>query len=151
VQPPEKISSTKRTTKTDVWHVGLLALQMYTGEGGEGKISRSSIPNIPSSISKSLRLFIRTCLQVDPLKRPNVSSLRLMDFFQVDPTKETNDMLKNVCDELDVSMRRLEREIVSPLRTNKLTTIASRLSYPHSTSNFRKKKKQATCDRLLLK
>ncbi|KAL3656153.1 hypothetical protein V7S43_019029 [Phytophthora oleae] len=67
----------------------------------------SKLPSLPDSASKKLKNFVHACTQRDPRKRPSTSELMEMGFFQIDQAKETNEVLRTVCTDLDATMRRL--------------------------------------------
>ncbi|KAG2833427.1 hypothetical protein PC129_g3742 [Phytophthora cactorum] len=130
--------------KTDVWCVGMLTLQMANGlvkypleqAFDQPKVRNSSRHtrlqptrspmkkqefesiggSLPDSASKNLKSFVRACTQRDPRKRSSVKELLEMGFFQIDQTKETNEVLRTVCTDLDATMRRLKSSSPTPLR-----------------------------------
>ncbi|RLN80114.1 hypothetical protein BBJ28_00020660 [Nothophytophthora sp. Chile5] len=65
------------------------------------------LPSLPASASKGLKTLVRACLQRDPRERPSVEELMAMGFFRIDQAKETDEVLRTVCTDLDASMRRL--------------------------------------------
>lgn len=136
-QPPEVDASASWHLKSDVWCVGVLALQMTNGwcsALGEAQHSsaprsprspsptkRATIPGIdttkatgvrrppglPASASKELKALVRACLQKTPSKRSTVSELLRCPYFHVSQADATREELRTVCTDLDASMRRL--------------------------------------------
>ncbi|KAK1946223.1 Mitogen-activated protein kinase kinase kinase ANP1 [Phytophthora citrophthora] len=78
--------------------------------------SGSRLPSLPDSASKNLKNFVRACTQRDPRKRPSTEELMEMGFFQIDQAKETNEVLRTVCTDLDATMRRLTSASPKPIR-----------------------------------
>ncbi|ETP03162.1 STE/STE11 protein kinase, variant 1 [Phytophthora nicotianae CJ01A1] len=130
--------------KTDVWCVGILTLQMANGlvnyppqqlfdqpkcrnpsRSARFQPSRSPVTrqemelpgdSLPDLASRNLKNFVRACTQRDPRKRPSAKELLEMGFFQIDQTKETNEVLRTVCTDLDATMRKLRSSSPTPLR-----------------------------------
>lgn len=83
---PEVICQQDYGTKADIWSLGCLLLEMYTGISPWGKlesypqvlikIGRSNeIPEIPTDISKNFKDFLLCCLVRDQEKRANIDFL----------------------------------------------------------------------------
>ncbi|KAE9343761.1 hypothetical protein PF008_g9529 [Phytophthora fragariae] len=70
-------------------------------------LGASRIPSLPEATSKNLKIFVRACLQRDPRNRPAVRELMEMGFFRIDQARETNEVLRTVCTDLDATIRKL--------------------------------------------
>ncbi|TMW66978.1 hypothetical protein Poli38472_012094 [Pythium oligandrum] len=152
--PPPEVADPPHywTSRSDVWCVGILVLQMaqgmirtapprITGKAPSPPSRRASapqqyhthkadeamIPEIPATMSKNLRALVRACLHRQPRKRATVQQLLHMGFFQIDPITATNEILRDVCTDLDASMKRLtfNTGVYPPLKTHHTTSAAS--------------------------
>lgn len=136
VQPPEIEANASWGLESDVWCVGILALQMTHGYYSASTESQSSSapksprspsptkrvtiagfdtkatavrrpPPPPASVSKELKALVRMCLRKTPSKRASVGELLRSSYFHVDQTEATREELRTVCTDLDASIRRL--------------------------------------------
>ncbi|KAF4127596.1 Protein kinase domain [Phytophthora infestans] len=144
--PPEVLRDCRLWgDKTDVWCVGMLTLQMANGlskyppeqvfdqpksrtpsrntrlQPSRSPMKKQELESIgglplPECASKNLKCFVRACTQRDPRNRSSVKELLEMGFFQIDQTKETNEVLRAVCTDLDATMRKLRSSSPTPLR-----------------------------------
>jgi len=92
---PEVVRQTTYTRKADIWSVGCLVVEMFTGShphpnctqlqaifkiGG----SNDASPTVPDGASVELREFCRRCFVVDHEKRPSAEELMKSGFCRVD-------------------------------------------------------------------
>jgi serine/threonine protein kinase len=119
--PPQQASAPKdrnpslRHTRFQPSSATRSPMKKQGSEAPDG-VAGSRLPSLPESASKDLKSFVRACLQRDPRKRPAVDELVGMGFFQIDQAKETNEVLRAVCTDLDATIRRLMSSSPKPLR-----------------------------------
>ncbi|CAG8493761.1 7045_t:CDS:10 [Paraglomus occultum] len=82
---PEVVKQTTYTTKADIWSLGCLIVEMFTGEHpfptlhhvqAMFKIGSSCAPEIPEDITNDAKDFLRKTFDPDHTKRPSASELR---------------------------------------------------------------------------
>lgn len=89
---PELISKNKYTRRTDIWSLGITAIEMAEGEPPYHNINPISTRSIiktkpafgltnPDLWSPEFNSFINMCLQVDPKHRPSTSQLLVHPFL----------------------------------------------------------------------
>lgn len=92
---PEVVRQTTYTRKADIWSVGCLVVEMFTGSHPHPnctqlqaifKIGGSSdaSPTVPEEASVELKEFCRRCFVVDHEKRPSAEDLLKSEFCRVD-------------------------------------------------------------------
>lgn len=92
---PEVVRQTTYTRKADIWSVGCLVVEMFTGAHPHPnctqlqaifKIGGSSdaSPSVPENASAELREFCRRCFVVDHEKRPSAEELLKSSFCRPD-------------------------------------------------------------------
>lgn len=82
---PEVVQQKEYTNKADIWSLGCLVVEMFTGEHPYPTLDqmqamyqigiRSSAPTIPEDISPDAQDFLRGCFNVDHHERPAASKL----------------------------------------------------------------------------
>ncbi|THH17820.1 hypothetical protein EW146_g3073 [Bondarzewia mesenterica] len=81
---PEVVKQTAYTKKADIWSVGCLVVEMFTGEHPYPqlnqmqaifKIGSSAKPTIPSDISAEAHSFLDLCFELDHEARPSAGQL----------------------------------------------------------------------------
>ncbi|CAG8643138.1 6581_t:CDS:2, partial [Paraglomus occultum] len=82
---PEVVKQTHYTTKADIWSLGCLIVEMFTGDHpfptlhqmqAMFKIGLSCAPEIPDNISHDATDFLRLTFEADHVKRPPASVLQ---------------------------------------------------------------------------
>lgn len=93
---PEVIETQSVTTKSDIWSVGCLAVEMFTGKPPYYDLNPMSalfhicaddeipIDNSRNQISPLCMEFIRECFEKDPTKRKSAIDLLRLPWFKVD-------------------------------------------------------------------
>ncbi len=91
---PEVVKQTAYTRKADIWSLGCLIIEMFTGShphpnctqlqaifkiGGSGDAS----PTIPDNASDEVKAFLRRTFEIDHEKRPTADELLLSPFCNV--------------------------------------------------------------------
>ena len=116
---PEIIEEKPYDEKTDVWSMGITAIELASGSPPRSKHTPLKIlkkivndppPRLPNSYSKNLRNFVSVCLQKDPKKRPTVAQLLKHRLFKgiEDPKKIILDSLVAKVPPLDQRVGKLE-------------------------------------------
>ncbi|CAG8531530.1 8008_t:CDS:2 [Paraglomus occultum] len=82
---PEVVKQTTYTTKADIWSLGCLVIELFTGKRpfptlhyaqAVFKIGSSCAPEIPEDISNDAKDFLKKTFEPDHTKRPSTSELR---------------------------------------------------------------------------
>ena len=90
---PEVLSNSEYNKKTDIWSLGITAIEMAEGEPPYSHINYMRamwvIQNnpaqgltLPDKWSKEFNAFISRCLTVDPKRRPTAKELLIDPFMQ---------------------------------------------------------------------
>lgn len=86
---PEVARASRSTTKADIWSLGCLLIEIYSGEHPFSnltafqaifKIGNGTKPEIPSNCSENMKHFLELCFEVDPDKRASAHELLLHPF-----------------------------------------------------------------------
>jgi len=78
--------------KADIWSLGVIVYTMVVGDlpwsdGTDEEIRAQIISGsyeVPSFVHRELSLIIKSCLQVDPLKRPDINTLKSIQWLIID-------------------------------------------------------------------
>ncbi|KAL4094954.1 hypothetical protein PRIC1_010604 [Phytophthora ramorum] len=95
-----------RHTRFQASHANRSPVKKRESESPE-PVGGSRCPSLSETASKNLKSFVRACLQRDPRNRPSINELLETAFFRIDHAKETNEVLRTVCTDLDATIRRL--------------------------------------------
>jgi mitogen-activated protein kinase kinase kinase len=96
---PEVVKQTGHTRKADIWSVGCLVVEMFTGEHPWAqltqmqaifKIGSSAIPTIPSDISAEAQDFLRKTFEIDYEARPSAMELLQHPWLATKGTNKVN-------------------------------------------------------------
>lgn len=128
---PEVISKSKYNKKTDIWSLGITAIEIAEGEPPYSHIHpiramfaiKNSPPqglSNPNLWSAEFNSFVRKCLTIDPKKRPNTKEL-LNDPFIVKKNKGR----KIIQDAIQIKWSSLERIKNEKQRENKNKNITN--------------------------
>jgi len=92
---PEVVKQTSYTHKADIWSLGCLCVEMFTGEHPWAqltqmqaifKIGSSAKPTIPSDVSSEADEFMQKTFNLDYQARPGASELLAHPWITSDPT-----------------------------------------------------------------
>lgn len=103
---PESVKKLEYTRYSDIWGIGCLCIEMSSGEPPWNNYknpmavlfqlyNNPSPPPIPTSISILFKDFINCCLQLEPIKRLNVSSLLKHQFITGNVSSENLRIVKS--------------------------------------------------------
>ncbi len=80
--PPERFSGTPRSLESsDIFSLGVMLYELclgdvpWMGNGGAALLKGAQIPNLPPQYSKRLNELIKSCLAIEPEKRPTAAAL----------------------------------------------------------------------------
>lgn len=95
---PEVVRQTAYTKKADIWSLGCLVVEMFTGShphpnctqlqaifkiGGSGGSGQDARPDVPANASEAAREFLRGTFEIEHERRPTAEELRGMEFVRV--------------------------------------------------------------------
>ncbi|KAJ3054784.1 hypothetical protein HK097_000828 [Rhizophlyctis rosea] len=93
---PEVIKAKGYSAKVDIWSLGCVVLEMFTG-GNPWKqldelqtmwrLGRENTPPIPDDLSDDGKRFIEKCFTIDPDQRPTATQMLMDRFADVDPAE----------------------------------------------------------------
>lgn len=104
--PPEAINGAPLTFSSDIWSLGITAIELATGSTPYGSvdpveqiklITNNSPPQLPSTFSPEFRDFVKQCLEFDADKRPSASALLNHPFLA---KASSPSCIKSIIDEL---------------------------------------------------
>lgn len=88
---PEVVKQTSYTLKADIWSLGCLIVEMFTGTHPFPDCSQlqaifkigtgGSAPNIPQKCTSEAKVFLRQTFELDHLKRPTADELLMSPFL----------------------------------------------------------------------
>ena len=90
---PEVVKNQHYTRKADIWSVGCLVIEMFTGDHpfpkftqmqAIFKIGMDVAPDIPEHLSPDAESFLEATFELDYTKRPSAATLLLHPFTQLE-------------------------------------------------------------------
>ncbi|OZJ04899.1 hypothetical protein BZG36_02499 [Bifiguratus adelaidae] len=100
---PEVVKNQRCSAKIDIWSLGCLVLEMYTGQrpwlsldniGALYQLGQYKAPPLPQEISEMARDFLEKCFRIDPNERPIAADLLVHPFCRADNTFRFTDYVK---------------------------------------------------------
>ncbi|GAA5808536.1 hypothetical protein MFLAVUS_001927 [Mucor flavus] len=94
---PEVVKQTQYTRKADIWSLGCMVVEMFTGDHPFPEFSQMqaifqigcyTAPNIPSNLSEDAQDFLRCTFQLQHEQRPSADELLKHPFLAEDPIFE---------------------------------------------------------------
>ncbi|KAI9829637.1 MAG: ATP binding [Phylliscum demangeonii] len=93
---PEVVKQTSYTRKADIWSLGCLVVEMFTGNHPYPDCSQlqaifkigggKAIPTLPEHASDEAKAFLHQIFEIDHTKRPSANELLLSPFLEEEPT-----------------------------------------------------------------
>ncbi|KAJ3045028.1 hypothetical protein HDV00_012450 [Rhizophlyctis rosea] len=93
---PEVIKAKGYSAKVDIWSLGCVVLEMFTGGHPWQKLDelqtmwrlgRENRPDVPDGVGEEGRAFVGKCFTIDPDERPTATALLTDPFADIDPAE----------------------------------------------------------------